>query len=637
MDNKHKHPHLELILKIVNDEYTPTLEDLINITGNKYLDITIPNGIKLVKYYYGLSQIVIDEKKLEKVISSKPFLFSNPKQKTKLNRRTRHASPRSSLIHPTDFRQPIMVAGAYKGTYDLSNETVLLDNFKEYLRLKLDEYKIDLNKDAITGKYMINGEHMKEILQDIFHVNDMSINTEINEIIDSVLINFISTKKGVPSMSSYNQYEYDISLGFIFNGSIYTRINNDNLLDLLVKKLYGYYNNNIIIGQNIGGDDVLCKYYTYPNCVHISNADGTNYYGMQKLIPIESGDSPATISEKKFNYIIIMNFLRLRYKMENYVNINIANDYEERIWKWGLGGQIAPSGNLVIERPSKYFHLEILDMTSFTIRDAIYLLKLFEEDEMPTIFHCAAGFGRTGSNILLLSLAKTLCSYLSNWHYYGEKTYKDTAINIVTDLLCQPNFDNIRDYLIQTYNDINGTIIDEVIELTSRLGKGDDDFYYTLLYHRMNTIKVAILYYITKKGLYIDEFEVIPFTLHWFNSNTNSSQMIKTDYKLDSFTAIMKLLNSGVPDFKQKLFRCQDSDTSFLKGLDILDGTNFPDTLDEIGPDYPHNPSPLATIVPGGGKINVNVVSKKIQQTKRQKRNCNRNKKKTRTYKHNKK
>jgi hypothetical protein len=87
----------------------------------------------------------------------------------------------------------------------LSNETVLLDNFKEYLRIKLDEYKIDLNKDAITGKYMINGEQMKEILQDVFHVNNMSINTEINEIINSVLINFISTKKDVPLMSSYHQ------------------------------------------------------------------------------------------------------------------------------------------------------------------------------------------------------------------------------------------------------------------------------------------------------------------------------------------------------------------------------------------------------------------------------------------------
>jgi hypothetical protein len=119
MDNKHKYPHLELILKIVNDEYTPTLADLISITGNKYLDITIPNGIKLVKYYYGLSQIVIDKEKLEKVQPSTPFLFTKPNTQQVA---MRNSNSNSKFFHPTPWRSPIMVAGAYKGAYSSDDE-----------------------------------------------------------------------------------------------------------------------------------------------------------------------------------------------------------------------------------------------------------------------------------------------------------------------------------------------------------------------------------------------------------------------------------------------------------------------------------------------------------------------------------
>ena len=310
-----------------------------------------------------------------------------------------------------------------------------------------------------------------------------------------------------------------------------------------------------------------------------------------------------------------MNFLRLRYGIINYVNINIENIYEKDIWEWGLGYQLPPKGKLLKEYPSNYFHLEIIDMCSFTIRDAIYLLKLFENNKTQTVFHCACGFGRTATNILLLTFAKALCYFLKkcNKQEFNINKSKQNVIEFADYYLFQPDFTNLKELFSHQYNDIDGKIINEIFDLKLTPEHGEDSFSNTLLYHRMNTIKIAILFYITKSGLYIEELNK-PITLHWYDNSKNKTETIQVNFKLEYLTKFMKDINARYPLILNKLFRCEYSATTVLKKMRILDGTNFPDTLNEIGPDHPAH---LASVVPGGGRSKLLYKNlKRINKTK---------------------
>ena len=262
-------------------------------------------------------------------------------------------------------------------------------------------------------------------------------------------------------------------------------------------------------------------------------------------------------------------------------------------------------------------------MMSFTIREAIYLLKLFEGTRKQTVFHCAAGFGRTGCNILLLLLADYICGYVQQWQKTGEEDDKQTAITFVKDYICQDNFDNIKSLFTAIYNDVNSRVIEEIFDFDKKKNF-IPGLLYPLFYQRMNTIKIAILFYITKKGYYIDDFSKCEFYLDYYDAQSdNSKKVYFFSYNLDNF-----LGNRQLKYVKDHLFRNEESETVCLKGLEILDGTNFPATLDNIGPDYPHNPVPLATVVSGGGKSKL--LYKNLQRISKRKSNGNRTKKNTR-------
>jgi hypothetical protein len=631
----------ELVEGIVTDTYIPTIEDLIKISGNEYLDITIPDGIKVVKYYYELiqiqSQIKIDESIFKKVDES-IFEKVNTSLVVKQNKTHTHMNTKKNImktgIRSTSYRhtpihghknvyQPIMVAGAYKGTYS-SEQYVLIEHFKEYLKTKLDFYKTEstTNNNNDDDNY-ITCNNIRDILKDIFYVNNEDINNKIKNIINNVKLVFCGYHSKIEDkdINPYTQNDYDIKLSYDYwdhEKDIYIYKNDQSLLDLLCKKIYGYFNSNIYSpGPIKGGDDVLCKYYPYINCIHITAVYQFEIFGMQKLIPILSSYNDNNL----FSYLIIMNFLRLRYKLINYVNINIKNDDEERMWKWGLGRHILPSGNLSNPYPSNYFHLEIIDMLSFTIRDAIYVLKLFETNNDPILFHCAAGFGRTGSNILLLTLAKTLCSYLRDWRDNGNIEAKQNAIEFCTKYLCEDSFNNMCKFLQEHYNDNFNTVIDEIFKYRHK-----EEIYHKqqkiLICQRMNTIKVAILYYITKQNLYIEELN-IPFNLNIYQPDLRHHTI---NYNLNEFIIDINKIND---DIYKIMFRCDKSKTKHIADKDIIFKI-FPDTLDEIGPDL-ILPIPIPIPIP---KTNI-ISNYEVARTLRRKYNSEKQEQQERKEKHN--
>lgn len=627
----------ELVYKIVNNNYIPTMEQIKLIFKFPRLDIeSVQIGIDLIKYYHKLDEISKffyskDKKNNKSVIKSttttttttsttklpkgtkkkihnlttnllsslglpdtlstkpntkpntkKPFPLVSGKMpmpmpmpiavgvggayKKNKNKTIKSTNRKKILKKSTSYsnnrqkkKQKIITGGAYKGNY--VNNTVNPDTFKAYLKTLLDKYKTDDRKTADGTQYNISTNEIKEILQDILTVNDATVNTEINSIIEHNLIDLTTIT------DSTSDNAFDVNLNFIPKAGkidIYERINDEELLNLLTLKIYGFYNHNILYGEEYhGGFDVLAKYYYSDIYGHITKVYNLNIYGMGKPVPIEE---PYISADKKilFKYLILMNFLRLCHGITYYVNINPKNDSEKIIWNYGLGMQLAPNGNSLHNTKSRYLHLEVRDFTAYSLRYAIYLLMLFENNDANTIFHCSAGFGRTGSTMLFLALAKNLCQLLRNSDIDGAEYFCKTY-------LFDENFDNLKCFLSNHYNDNKNEIVKEVFHLNH------------IFCQRMNTIKIAILYYITKMKLYNEKINQ-KFYLNYFNVSTNTLESIEYTYKLETFITNFTTLKTSNPDVLGLFFNLLPyTGNNALTGLDALNGTNFPDNINDIG------------------------------------------------------
>lgn len=421
---------------------------------------------------------------------------------------------------------------------------------------------------------------MREVLKNVFSVKNSDHNNEINRIIGYNLRRFITTVENDPVIGIPDN-TYDVNLAFdeginpATNTNQLYRENNEELVELLVRKIFGYFNDEIEIGPEIvGDDDILRKYYHYDECVHISRVKGFNIFGMGKPKPLNEDHTTEERNMVRLEYLIMMNFLRVRHGIVNYVNIHVENPLENTTWNYGLGRQTIDSGNYALGQPypHRYYHLEIEDMTSFTLRDAIYLLILFENDSKPILFHCAAGYGRTGSNILLLTLAKTLCGYLRN-------NQIQEALDFCRTYLFTNDFASLRTFLDNHYNNPDNKILEEIFGPTDR----ELNFFNNLLCHRMNTIKIAILYYITKMDLYNDNLNET-FYLHVNDIITDTFFEFEYKFNLNETVAQLRI---DLPEIIQLYFKIQNSHTIGLTLLPPLDGTNLPDDIIDIGPQLP--------------------------------------------------
>ena len=91
-----------------------------------------------------------------------------------------------------------------------------------------------------------------------------------------------------------------------------------------------------------------------------------------------------------------MRFLREDKKIKRYACLECGPD-EEDMWKY-VGSRVEG------HEDSLFYNRQIQDYTSYTFENAMAILKLMHDGKEPIVFHCTAGWGRTGSVMFLILL-----------------------------------------------------------------------------------------------------------------------------------------------------------------------------------------------------------------------------------------
>ena len=113
----------------------------------------------------------------------------------------------------------------------------------------------------------------------------------------------------------------------------------------------------------------------------------TNVYGMQRPNYLDKN--------QMFN---VMSILLYKYNVTRYITVD--NNYTEKI----VWNDVVKT---LVDKPkpiTEYYNRKIIDFTSFTPHNALWFLKNFIKPNTNTVLHCTAGFGRTGSVVLLYSI-----------------------------------------------------------------------------------------------------------------------------------------------------------------------------------------------------------------------------------------
>ena len=113
----------------------------------------------------------------------------------------------------------------------------------------------------------------------------------------------------------------------------------------------------------------------------------TNVYGMQRPNYLDKN--------QMFN---VMSILLYKYNVTRYITVD--NNYTEQI----VWNDVVKT---LVDKPkpiTEYYNRKIIDFTSFTPHNALWFLKNFIKPNTNTVLHCTAGFGRTGSVVLLYSI-----------------------------------------------------------------------------------------------------------------------------------------------------------------------------------------------------------------------------------------
>jgi protein-tyrosine phosphatase len=598
------------VYKLPNYKITTyTLDELKNIFDNKFLELTEEVGNLILSRYQAIDKLDIPvdlhkELNITSYIQSeskiptytaeqmREFLNIIPNPKTKIARkftssmRTGHLKLGSSSFVNRYYHQLVSVSGgAYNGEYQPDN-TVTFEQFATYINKIYDEILKSLSEIfSRKGKYFDYKKNTEEIIKQIaFKIFKKESEIKTNKSVQRIIEN---------SMEFIMDTLYINNNNTIFS---LDSLSHEKIIELLVNVFY----------MSSLNSDVLPSYYCSKGGQKITEITGLNQvkclFGMQKLSPLEEKvknemfETEEPIDQiknrkiekynKKFKYLVILNHLRLKYNILHYVNLNIKNRKEKEMWE----------KYLPVQPKCVYYHFEIIDMCSFSIRDAIYILFTFIPLMMKNekiIIHCAAGYGRTGSTILLLTICHTLITYIKEYATLKKLNksndsklleQQEKITKFITGLLCGGwELENLKTFLGLIYP--SSKAIEEIFIRNNESNTSD-----ILRSHRFNAIIIAILYYLEKMGYYqqcepwISNIKtyLIYFTTAGFGIPWKKMEM---KFSLEDIKAyISKITQKYILNLT---FRLSPSIMPPLKNKNysqIYDGTNLPIDYHDIGP-----------------------------------------------------
>jgi hypothetical protein len=239
-----------------------------------------------------------------------------------------------------------------------------------------------------------------------------------------------------------------------------------------------------------------------------------------------------------------MNFLKLYYGVKYFISLDCPNNYEQELWE-----QLTYHKN-----PNIFRCFYITDMFSHTLKEAVFLAGRILEYGDKMVFHCYAGYGRTGTAVLFAYILLKLDKLLANYKKLKNIQAKEIVKEQITEFLkfFNGNMDNLKllTNLIYPNNytsGISGIPADEIFDHYINKSIPDDVLYFNnLLNHRINAMYVAIIHAITNKykGDEFDWLNEISVVLTVFdpvkyniltgpNRIKNSTDKIPTKFSID--------------------------------------------------------------------------------------------------------
>ncbi len=263
----------------------------------------------------------------------------------------------------------------------------------------------------------------------------------------------------------------------------------------------------------------------------------TNVYGMQR---------PNYINKNQmFN---IMSILVYNYNITRYITLD-ENYSEKIVWKDII--------NMSTNKNSfEFYDRKIIDFTSYTPHNAYWLLNNLVKVNTNTLVHCTAGFGRTGSVILLQLIYEKIYSEMFEL-VANHMVNKSNLENISKILDFDINSNNINNIYYNSLNEIYPASTGLYESPAEEIFEGNKQ----LLAFRINTIKLTSLLYICKnfnfKPKIIDIIMNLKVVMNiYFNSY---SQIMNITIKQPFYTYVEYILDS-TNNIKNIFFNISDNE-----------------------------------------------------------------------------
>lgn len=557
-----------LLTKIIDNNYEPTENEIKKLTGLTILELDKKFYIEKIKEYHNIETAPLNRIEGLQYVEIDNDIFY---KKSKINTRKTNQGKTTKNYTGAQLKTGKSITNIYKinpniGQTNFYSQTIpvasgggSIIDFEKYPEITPKTFKYILQSN-IQKFIDVNGLNFDNILKDIFVFNNQT-NPALFQKYNNMIPQFIIFMKNIIDKQYKACSEDDKAM---------------DIHEFITKYLFGYYDprdSSLSSRQyNLSRDedkyDIYSAYYKYPNALHIHKLNFDTYKALGIELPdiIVSQDVPPGNynPEDAYNkYLIIINFVRLKYNVTQWINLNPANQLENDILDLDIGKKFH----------TQYVHNEIDDYHSFTIRNAIYFLKQFTESNEPLLIHCGAGTGRTHIQTLLLVICRILTKALMM--YKNEKKGKK---NNNAKLI------EIKTYIITFIKDIfDDQKLKETISIPCNITTNNEIYDHGQLYiFRYNTMLLAILYYITKKNLY--EPWLGDIDIKFISIDKSKTVGLKLKYNLDTIkTSFLDKLNTI--DNVKKYFDVPhiESVTAInTKPLINLITEKLPDNIDDI-------------------------------------------------------
>jgi hypothetical protein len=347
----------------------------------------------------------------------------------------------------------------------------------------------------------------------------------------------------------------------------------DKTLDEIIKNL-----TKILYGSERLKDnkiDINNEYYHSDRFIHATRLDNSYYFGDDisilgmQIVPIITHNNPDiqdqvyTSAEnigyefadyKKLNkckILLLMNYLKLYYGVKYFISVDCPNDYEQELWE-----KLTYHTD---RNPNIFRCFYIKDMFSHTLNEAVFLADRILEYGDNMVFHCYAGFGRTGTVTLFTYILLNLNSMLGEYAVSTADDRYELVSLVKTFLRLMYDMETLKEFTNNIYPNnfnpnVSGIPANEIFNHAIR--DPDDILYYNnLLNHRINAMYVAIIHAITNKykGAEFKWLNEIPVVLTYFDpveygdldiiDDTmikNSTKKILTKFSIDAIQTKMQ-------------------------------------------------------------------------------------------------